>query len=418
MTAAVSAKLALAIAERLLDVDVVARGLSQTARESLSGLSGTALLHARLSAVDDCFATAAVEHWNRLAIHIRQRGSTGSGIFTGLGSVAASLIIGASYLPDAQRLHDQCAAAARWLSAHAIAIAEQQHDRLRSCEPPTSWAAYDVICGLAGIGRVLMAAVDQGHEHVTIGLEAALQTLTAMINSGSESRPGWWLPPDAHPSAAQVHPSGAAATGTAHGIAGPLALLAVARIAGHDVPGQEKGIRAAADWLLRWRDPATEMWPPRITGYELECGKAAPVRGRHDAWCYGIPGIAVALAQAARATSEDKYQVTAHQAMRSLAARGSPTWDVEGPTLCHGYAGILAASDDHPGLAELAARRIETVANPRHRYLVQHSERGALEDDPGLLTGAAGAALALADHAGLPSSATPASRWNCILLLS
>lgn len=415
MTATASARLALAIAERLLSVDAVDR---RAARGSLSGLSGTALMHARLSAVDKCFATAAVEHWNQAAVDTRRSTSTGSGIFSGLGSVAASLILGTPYLPDPQRLHDQCAAAARWLSAHAVAIFEQQHDRLRSGEPPASWAVYDVICGTSGTGRVLMAAVDQGFEPAMAGLEAALRTLTAMISGGSDGKPGWWLPAGAHPSAVRVHPSGAAATGTAHGIAGPLTLLAVARIAGYEVPGQETAIRTAADWLLRWRDPATGTWPSHITGHELERDEAAPARGRRDAWCYGIPGIATALTQAARAVGDDGYRLAAHQATRSLTVRNPITWDVEGPTLCHGSAGILAAADNLPDLAEPAARRIETAADPDHRYLIRHRERGAFEDDPGLLTGAAGVALVLADYAGLPSWATSASRWNCILLLS
>ena len=418
MTATASARLALAIAERLLDADAVANRINRWARGPLSGLAGTALLLARLSAIDERFAMAAVEHWNRASVFTRSNGAVGSGTFSGPGSVAASLILGSAYLPDPQHLRDQCAAAARWLSAHALAIADLHHDRLRSGAPPASWSVYDVIGGLAGIGRVLLAAVELGHHHARAGLDGARRTLVAMINSSSGSRPGWWLPADAHPASTHVDPSGAAATGTAHGIAGPLAMLATAHTAGYDAPGQDSAIRTAADWLLHWRDPTTDTWPPRISGHELEQGVPVPVRGRHDAWCYGTPGISAALIQAARALGESEYEATAHHAMRTLATRDPQSWDVEGPTLCHGYAGILQAFNGHPDLAERAAALIDAVSNPGHRYLVRHSERGTTDDDPGLLTGAAGVALALADYADMPSPAAPFTRWESILLLS
>jgi hypothetical protein len=412
-----SARLALATAQRLLDTDTVAATLSGQARGTLSGLAGTALLHARLSAVDDRFATAAIEHWNRAAAHTRHSCCTAGGTFAGAGAVAASLILGSAYLPDPHQHHHQCTAAARWLTARALAITDQAHERRQSGAPPASWAVYDVISGLAGIGRILMIAIDQGHRHAHAGLDAALRTLTTMINTRSGRRPGWWLPAEAHPAPTAVHPSGAAATGIAHGIAGPLALLATAHTAGYRVPGQDQAIRTAADWLLRWREPTTDTWPPHITGDELDHYTAAPIPGRRDAWCYGAPGISSALRQAARALADDGYWATADHAMRTLTARYPRNWDVEGPTLCHGHAGILQTSCGHPHLAEHAATHIIADSDPRHRYFIQHSERGTTHDYPGLLTGAAGAALALADYARLPTTA-PTARWDCILLLS
>ncbi len=90
----------------------------------------------------------------------------------------------------------------------------------------TPWHVYDVITGLAGTGRVLLAAHQSGHAAAEPGLLAALTTLTN--HRAGSRRPGWWLPADRHPAAVTAHPSGAATTGMAHGIAGPLALLATA----------------------------------------------------------------------------------------------------------------------------------------------------------------------------------------------
>jgi hypothetical protein len=417
MTAADSERLALAIADRLLDADAIQASLPAPSCGSLTGLAGTALLHARLATLDDRFALAAVDHWNRAAACARGTGGSASGVFSGPGAVAASLILGAPYLPDPRQVHRQYAGAACWLSYHATTIADLQRDTIAAGLPPTSWAAYDAICGLAGIGRILMAALGQGHGQARTGLDAALHTLTAMANNRTGRRPGWWLPADAHPATAHAHHSGAATTGTAHGIAGPLALLATAYSAGHHVPGQVAAIRTTADWLLRWQDPATDTWAPQITGDELDHDLARPGPGRRDAWCYGTPGISAALTQAANALEDDTYRDTAYHAMRSLAARSPQSWDVEGPTICHGYAGILQSAHNHPDLAEQAAAEIERAVNPHHRYLVQHMDRGTAGDSPGLLTGAAGVALALADYAELAVPG-PAAAWDCILLLS
>ncbi len=122
--------------------------------------------------------------------------------------------------------------------------------------------------------------------------------------------------------------------------------------------------------------------------------------------------------QAAGALDDDTYQATADHAMRTLAARDARNWDVEGPTVCHGYAGILQASHAYPDLAENSAFQILAAADQSSTYLIQHTEQGASDDDPGLLTGAAGVALALADHADVPSSCVASTRWDSILLLS
>ncbi|MGW1807070.1 lanthionine synthetase LanC family protein [Streptomyces sp. NPDC002078] len=48
-------------------------------------------------------------------------------------------------------------------------------------------------------------------------------------------------------------PGGHGNFGLAHGIAGPLALLAMALRHGHAVPGQTQAIIRICDWLDRWR---------------------------------------------------------------------------------------------------------------------------------------------------------------------
>jgi len=405
-----SAEQALAVAERLLKPEDIIAVLPATAAGSLSrGLPGTALLHARLSATSQDFARAATAHWSQAAARARRTAHDGAGIYHSPGGLAASLIIGTPYLPDPQPHRDATARAARWMSARALDLARQHREYLATGAAGTPRQVYDVITGLAGIGRILLAAAQSGHD-TEPGLLAALAALTTMMSTQHGTRPGWWSPPAGRTQSADPVRSGTADTGLAHGIAGPIAFLSLAHLAGYSVSGQVTAIRDAATWLVRWQ--ADRTWPPHITETELDTGIAAPVAGRRDAWCYGAPGISCSLTLAGQAVGDPALTSTAEAAVTALAGRPAAGWDCEGPTLCHGYAGVLQATR-----ADRAARAVTDQFDPRRRFAFQHVADQTPKDQPGFLTGAAGVALALADHGGLPARDVPA-RWDALLLLS
>lgn len=414
----VSSQQALAAAERLLDpADVLAAVPAAGGASLARGLAGTALLHARLAHTDPIFEAAAVRHWAAAAAHARQRNGGSAGIYHSRGGLAASLIIGSPYLTDPGSQQVVTTRAARWLSARALDLARGQRQRLRAGGTHRSWAEYDAISGLAGIGRVLLAALTSGHDECEPGLTATLGTLTAMIlTRHGKNRPGWWLPPSRHPPAATDRSSGAATTGMAHGIAGPLALLSTAQTAGWSVTGQGAAIRDAAQWLLRWR--ANSSWPTHVTGHELDTGLAAPAVGRRDAWCYGAPGIGRALSLAGCALADPRLAEAGVAAITSLASRPAEHWDVNGPTLCHGHAGVLqCAAAGQATTADRAAAAVNTAFSLQHAFGFQHIDKHSAADEPGMLTGAAGVALALADHGKLPEPSV-AARWDSVLLIS
>ncbi|MBL1101807.1 lanthionine synthetase LanC family protein [Streptomyces coffeae] len=399
-----AAECALETARGLRNPEAIAASLSDRAAPTLCyGLAGTALLHACLAEVEPSSAKTAAAHWSAAA---RLLGNAPpDGIHAGPGALAASLIIGAGYLPPKDNHHPLLPRATAWLSARATALAHHHYQRAAR-EQGTPWAVYDAIKGLAGIGRILLAAHNRGHgAEAEVGLRAALSALTHMILTPIGTRPGWWLPATLHPPTVKISPTGAATTGIAHGISGPLAFLATAHRAGHTVPDQPDAIHASADWLLTWQT-AERTWPPHISGSALDgnSGGATAGEGRTTAWCYGTPGIATALASAGHALGLPALNRIAADAMNALAARPLEDWDIEGTALCHGSAGVLQSA-------------FRLSCRPLVDRVVHTTLAGAMNSRPyGFLTGRAGTTLVLAHLGGLLPG--PADAWDCLVLLS
>ncbi|MEU6712952.1 lanthionine synthetase C family protein [Nonomuraea sp. NPDC046802] len=420
-TADRAAAQALTAAERLLDPVAVrdaaadARILPLICSSLSSGLAGTALLHARLSAVDSAFAEAAGQHWAEAVRLVTASGSGIYGIYGGPGAVAASMIIGAGYLPDPSPYREAITRGVRWLSDRALHIAKLHRNHVAAGGVGTHWHTFDVINGLAGIGRVLLAADAAGHRDAAPGLEVARDTLLDMMLICDGPRPGWWRPPPQHPAAiADPHNTDGANTGVAHGVAGPLAFLAACERAGLTRDRQHEAMRAAAGWLLRWR--SGDNWPPQVMADNLAGDmRVVSTRGRRDAWCYGAAGIGRALIVAGDAIGDETISAAGHTALDSLADR---SWDTEGPTLCHGAAGVAqSATRDSGATAERAAEMVMAEFDPGLRFGWRHSDKGTEPDQPGLLIGAAGIALLLADLGGVAAPAVT-TRWDAVLLLS
>jgi hypothetical protein len=413
-----TADAALAIAERLLNPHRVATAAPSYGIATLAdGLPGTALLHARLSAVDPVFGAAAIAHWNAAAEQATNATLKGAGIYGAMGGLTASLVLGSPYLPDPEVTATATARSVSWLSARAADIAALYAESIRAGEAGTSWHVYDTISGLAGIGRILLAAVVDGNSAAEPGLTAALTAMTTMLTDNGVPLPGWWVPTEQHPTvvAARLDHSGAADTGLAHGVAGPLAFLALAHCAGYSVAGQQTAIRDTVGWLERWRAD-DHSWPDHATGEELADGASITRHGRRAAWCYGPLGITRSLTHAARALDNVLLTEAARADLAQLGALRND-WDTEAPTLCHGYAGVLrCATEVDTDIAQRAAAGLAQSLDHDRPFLVAHVEHGVGHDNPGFLTGAAGVALTLSELVGLPShpATTP---WDAVLLI-
>ncbi|MEU6298111.1 lanthionine synthetase LanC family protein [Streptomyces erythrochromogenes] len=422
-----AATVALRIADALADPVEVARTVPAERRHTLGdGLAGTGLMHALLAGAVPGAAARAREHWRLAAETLGD--ARPDGVYRGPGGLAAALLAGAGQVSrgegPADAVRDGVQDGVRWLSARTEVLAGRPWPGRAPASAALPRTAYDVMSGLSGTGRVLLAAYGAGWAtEAAPGLLAAQAALTRMVLGGTPDRPGWWQPAGHLPGRAVEQGEGAALTGAAHGIAGPLALLALGESTGPPVAGRREAVRAAADWLVSVQENGS--WPPWATS--AAAGRSGPGPGpgpgrgfgRRDAWCYGSPGVARALALASTALGDPAYARVADLVLTALAGRPGTTWDTDGAGLCHGSAGVLvcALRAGHRSLVESAARLTLSLApGPA-------TVRAGSPDAPtsgaasrcGFLGGAAGTALALAQYAGLLPQSSPVP-WDCLLL--
>lgn len=366
--------------------------------ESLaSGAPGVLLLHVERARAG-CGTWDTAHRWAAAATRTPVTTNHGCGLFRGAPAVAYAL---------AAADHPAYSRAIRTLDQHVLSITRRRlaaaHARIDRGDLP-ELAEYDLINGLTGLGCYLL------HHHrdhpVVRDVLSYLVRLTEPLTLLGHRVPGWWTGngPSDRPSAR--FPTGHANLGLAHGIAGPLALLATARRAGIPVDGQPEAIETICGWLDRWRQgqDTRAWWPPWITLDEHRTGRDGPSR---PSWCYGIPGQARALQLAGVATGDPARQRDAERALLGCLTDPRQLAALTDTSLCHGWAGLLhtawaAAADAQTGELTVQVSKLRRNLVGRNR-----------PDQPGLLEGHAGVALTLHTTA---TNTPPASRWDAFLL--
>ncbi|MGW1878420.1 lanthionine synthetase C family protein [Streptomyces sp. NPDC001975] len=271
---------------------------------------------------------------------------------------------------------------------------------------------YDLISGLTGLG---VYHLHRGHRTELRDTLAYLVRLTEPISVEAQLLPGWWTSdsPDLRPS--PRWPGGHLNFGLAHGIGGPLALLATAMRHGHTVPGQRQAIIRICERLDRWRD-GTGMrawWPDLITRAEHRRGVLQHQGPGRPSWCYGTPGIARAQQLAGIALGDRDRQRQAEQALVGCLADDQQLSLLTDASLCHGWAGLIQTASRAAADAvddELAGHL------PRLRTrLDEHLNHSGLPDGVGLMDGTSGMHLVrLSD----PVNTATTAPWDRCLLVA
>ncbi|MGP3775407.1 lanthionine synthetase C family protein [Streptomyces sp. SDT5-1] len=328
-------------------------------------------------------------------------------LYRGAPAVAYALHTGA---------HPAYVKALEYADREVTAIVERRltaaFDRMRTGRPPRL-REYDLISGLTGLGAYLL---HRGHttllQHV---LGYLVRLLTEPVAVSGLEVPGWWAADSPRGRYDEHWPHGHANFGLAHGVAGPVALLALSARAGITVANQNKVLHEGIRILTHWARPlhgGGTGWPEALDLAKFQRGPLPLARPTRPSWCYGTPGIARALQLAALACANASAQHLAEKALLSCVTDRAQTSQLNDATVCHGWAGLLltverAAADAADDTLERQLPRLHTHLT---NYLVQHD----IPHSPGLLTGTDGILLAL--HTLSPSHPATATWETCLLL--
>jgi hypothetical protein len=203
---------------------------------------------------------------------------------------------------------------------------------------PAAWnGGYDLVSGLVSHGAYALARAGGGRAHAI--LDRVLIHLKASVSPRSVGHT-WHTPPERLPRwQREIAPAGYENFGLAHGVPGIIALLA-AMVQTDAHAERARGLLVpAVDWLLSHErlDDGTGLFPT----WNLTHFPASPAmsRGSRAGWCYGDPGIAVALEAASRVTGSSEHAAAAQRVARAAAARDSSNGQVFDAGLCHGAFG-------------------------------------------------------------------------------
>lgn len=407
-----------AIADRLADPgDLPAIWTTRPQwRQSLAhGAPGIALLHIELAAVG--LGTWQRAHdWLGFTTSAPITSGPDSYLHYGAPAVAHSLASAARARPGTYKR--ALAGLDQIIAADAMRRVKAAHARIDRGDRG-ALAEFDAIRGLAGLGAHLLRR-DPGGLALR-GVLSYLVRLTEPLDHDGALLPGWWAAGGPSGSANDQHANGHANNGMAHGIGGPLALLALALVNGVKVDGQPEAIDRVVCWLDRWR--AGERWPYWATHDGLDSGRAELSDAQRPSWCYGTAGLARAQQLAAHAAGDTDRQRDAESALiKALSdpAALAATTDI---SLCHGYAGLAhiaqrAAADAIPSTASqlrTVALTLLDAVSPVGADPAQQTTAVLDEAGPAFLEGAAGTALAVITPA---SGTAPLSGWDSCLLIA
>ncbi len=284
---------------------------------------------------------------------------------------------------------------------------DQAHTRIDRGQLP-AFHEFDVVHGLTGLGALHL------HHHpehpITADVLRYLVRLTHPV-PGTGQLPGWWANHGPQLDEPDRFPGGHGNLGLAHGISGPLALLATALRRGITASGHIDAIERICGWLDHWQQdaPTGPWWPGFVSADEASRRRTDQLDQSRPSWCYGVAGVARAQQLAAIACGDHHRQRLAEHAMLSSMRDPTQRSMLTKPGLCHGGAGLLQAAwrmandSATSDLAEYLPQLVDELLDKLQADQWPHD----------LIDGSPGAALALRTFAIGRTS----SDWDVPLLL-
>lgn len=332
-----------------------------------------------------------------------------TGLF--LGAPALGFVL-TTIPPSFQHLY---APARRTLHQHITELTHRRVDaalaRTRKGDLPT-FAEYDLFYGLTGIGAYLLRTDPEG-----LALERVLKYLVALTRPlvpDGRGLPGWWVRHDPARGESPHFPGGHGNFGAAHGITGPLLLLAQAMRRGITVSGHREAIWSICEHLDAWcqLSPSGPWWPEHISRRDLDLGRPHHYAPTRPSWCYGTTGIARAGQLAGLALRAPDVQAFYEDALYRALTDPEQLSRVSDSGLCHGWAGIYQTATR--AAADALDPRLQALPKRLGHTLAANAHPGGLPAT-GLINGDAGTALALLTYA---SQQAPITGWDACLLIN
>ncbi len=283
---------------------------------------------------------------------------------------------------------------------------------------------FDLVAGLVGYAVYALDRLPRG------AAVDCIEQIVEHLQEISQVRPGgraWHTPCDLLPPPNRPHyPQGVDYLGVAHGTPGVIAVLARICASGVATSKTRSLLTDAVTWLL-----AQKMAPGSRSVFPYSVGTGLKMHPARAAWCYGDPGIALALLAAGRAAEEPGWEREALALAHSVARRPVEHCRVDDAGLCHGATGLghllnrLYQATGEPELRAAACawfhRALDywqpgsgiggflafTVAGD------DYDQELSWQEAPGFLIGSAGMAMAL-----LAATSAVEPAWDRLLLLS
>jgi len=315
-----------------------------------------------------------------------------------------------------------------WAVAHITNPADDPDDpvvevdqELLSHLDASPWRGdYDLVSGLVGFGVYALERLPRP------GAVKTLRRIVDHLESTAERADGgltWRTSP--HLLGARQRddcPDGHFNLGLAHGVPGVVALLGLVSGAGVSAEKARRILDGAVTWLLRQKRSDEGS---RFSHWVVPGVVAGDCR---SAWCYGDPGVAAALFLAARSVGEPVWEREAVEIALHAGRRRPEAAGVLDAGLCHGASGLghlfnrMWQGTGNEDLRRAATFWLERALGMRQPGAGLAGFTSAWRDDdgtlrkvqdPGLLSGVAGIALALL------AAVTPVEpEWDRFLLLS
>lgn len=255
---------------------------------------------------------------------------------------------------------------------------------------------FDLISGLAGISIFLLRR--KGSVLAAAMLDRTCAALCRLIVSAPD-RPAWRQPAHLLKEPCRVYDLN---LGLAHGLPGMLVALSKFKAAELQDPRLDEALEMGVDNLIRLCsvDDFGRNW---ASWQEIRNRGAFDSMESRTAWCYGAPSVCAALWVAGKHASQPAWQELAREGMVAVEARTLSQGWTDGPTFCHGTAGVLhvarrfaAESGDCLLLRDFLLERLMDQYDPASELGFQDVGPDEIRlDRLGVLQGTAGILLVL-----------------------